>query len=454
MVQSTGPNRETLLIMTDVTMPAIQVYQWQEICREVAQINMPLFEIIESMAPEVRARCIKISYHYGDLIINNGVFHVPVASGKTIPLSSPEVPQWLRKSLSYCEVPLGLLLNKHIEVYVDMEESITPLNSMIKGQLIGLFEVLDAFDFAVTKPFWSVSAGIRSAFLLPKISERNRHMKLSRKFSIPNHTPTSYHDHWLIFQGLANVDEVKAQWKCEVLFFTNEWFEYPKDDPSGLKFLNFLYGRSWQQARFARDTVSLGLMWKRFTMLLDQKGLKPRPYLADTVKNMIAIAKGAAPAFVPSSDSEDPLPAQWIKEVYVDLYGLKEYLPTIMHLSNLKQSNNPAVYYSLSHPILLAGSESGRQGTAIMTDLRDLKLLLDTLKNSFATEEFHQIHNTLEGIQFDFYHTELDNFQDIQPVEDLIQEDTRFSQDTSYFPDRTICLSSPFLRGCVRTAML
>lgn len=430
---------------------AIQELTWQDVCEEIKNINKPLYDIIERVAPSSRMRFIKVRYQFGDLIVDNGVFQVPGARGELVPLTDPSVPSSLAAHLSYSAIPLGIILGKTIEIFIDLEHEIIPLNAMVKGMLFGVFELLDAMANDFSHPPWSVAAGVRSAFLLPRISEKSRHLKLCRKFNVPNTVPKTLQEQWPIFYSLSRMSEVKRDWQCEILFLSSEWFSQPKSAPDWLQLQNYLYFHSWRQAQFARDSVSLGLIWKKFATILAERSLRPRPYLADTVKNIIAIARGAAPAFIPADDSQDALPSKWIQQVYVEGYGIKDYLPTIMHLSNVRfEKPGGAVYYSLSYPILLAGAESGRVATAIMTDIRDLKLLLQTLEQAIFSKDIMINYNPLYNVSFEYYHTEHDHFEELQPSNLLAEVEPRFLNDLSAYPDRVFCSSSTFLRGCVR----
>ncbi|NEU34928.1 hypothetical protein GN156_30175, partial [bacterium LRH843] len=88
-----------------------------------------------------------------------------------------------------------------------------------------------------------------------------------------------------------------------------------------------------------------------FSVIQNSRNLKPNPYLLDTAKHLFAIALGEVPGYAPQLDDEQ-LPLRVLQQAYVESYGMKKYVPTILAPVNfsLETKSFPAVYYSLSYP--------------------------------------------------------------------------------------------------------
>jgi len=213
-------------------------------------------------------------------------------------------------------------------------------------------------------------------------------------------------------------------------------------------FYDHLYGTAWKQAQFAISKINSNLNWEVCADMIATRRLKPPPYLSDQIKHLLTIASGKWPGFKPALDDQTA-PISTLQDAFIEAYQLKKYIPTLMHIHLPCQDEKIAVYYSLYYPTLLEGTPRKQIASTIMLDLRNIKLLLDTLKINHKTDN---LSNTTipYSTQFDFFHIEKDKYQDIKPSNLIAEEDPTFSQEQKKFPDRVFCNTSPFWRGCIK----
>lgn len=425
---------------------------WAEIRDAVKAVNAKLCKVIDDIDPPEQFTLLLIKYKYGETIINKGQTQLP-DNDQTIPLNSEKLPKQLRDKLSYAPIPLGLLLNKSSEIFVGEEERIVPLKLLNPGHFFGLFEVIDQLTGCASTPIWSVAAGARTIFMLPKISETIAHNRLRKAChltaSVPKHLPL----HWAVFREIANRLHSKGNnWSSHVLFFTQKWFEKANysTDKDWLILYQHLLRNAWQYAQYSRDETDFGLMWQYFSVLLSKRNYRPRPYLINTLKHLINIARGSMPGFKPSDDSQLVAPTSLIQDAYIDVYGLKNYLPTLMHPANFATDPVRHLYYSLAFPTLLEDSNVlTRYVPNIIADQRELSNLINMFYES------NQSHRGLMSkTNYSFYHIEQDTHSGIQSSQDVAEANPGFLSDTKKYPERQLCTNSVFWRGCIEVSKI
>ena len=94
--------------------------------------------------------------------------------------------------------------------------------------------------------------------------------------------------------------------------------------------------------------------------------------------------------------NEDAAPIKCIQAAFVDIYNLKKYSPTIIHIVETAADKTVPVYYSLYNATLLAGTTKKQIFSTIMRDLRDIKLLLDTIQDTIKKQKIFK-NNILEA---------------------------------------------------------
>lgn len=426
----------------------LEELSWKEIREHVKQVAPELAAIIDKISPSDKYKLIRATYNYGDLIVNDGVLQLPDHQGKVWPITS--LNNELTQQLTYSPIPLFLTLEKANEVFVDTGVRIIPLNLFKPGSLLGLFETTDYLFQFDSKPSWSVTAGARSIIMLAKITESSGLRRLRSEFKLPASLRLNdLSDHANVFAAIAHHPNFKQAWQSQVLFFTKDWFDNHHNDPHWLALHRYFFKYTWQQAKFAISRIELSLGWETFVDAISSRKLKPTPYIADQVKHILSVAAGRSPGFRPNDQSQLVAPTQGLQEAFVDIYQLKQYLPTFMHPYTINAQDNQPAYYSLLFSTVLEGSPHNESSSTIMLDLREIKLLLDTAFERAASSQ-SRFSITLKNTTFEYFHVEADKFEEIQSSKLIPEKDPIFCEALSTFKDRSFCFTSAFWRGCIR----
>jgi len=427
----------------------LEEISWSSIREDVLAINSSLTEVIDDLYPGKKYTFYRAKYSYGAKIVDKGQFYLPKKDKTLLSINDERIPDSIKNKIGYSYIPLCLIMSRSNEVFVETNQRVVPLNFFYPGDMFGVFEVINQITQISSEPLWSVTAGARTSFLLPRISDAIGHNKIRKEFNIQTKPPETLFDHFEIFKAIAaHSSEVKDEWKNEVIIFTKEWFD--DSNNKSAKLYKFLLMLCWKQLQLFRDTVESNLCWSKFSEEMGNRNMKPRPYLVDMVKHLASIAHGAVVAFSPAVDSL-AVPIDSIEKAYIDIYGLKNYFPTIMQPA--KFNKRDPVYSSLSMPTLPESTPYMRNAPSIMDDERELKRLIQIFSESVSRYPRLTTDDPIYCTKYDFYHTDDDPFLEINNSRKIITEDERFLSNSEKFKNRVMCSNSPFFRGCIRVSL-
>ena len=316
---------------------------------------------------------------------------------------------------------------------------------------MGLFESMDTLYCEPSSAAWSISAGAKTLFMLPKLNERSGFRRLRMAYDIdPNLQPRYLTDHWQLFQAMARHENFGQPWQNEILFFTKNWLFHPKMDIDWMKFKDYLIKNAWHQIQFAVSKVSVNLTWEHCSKVIATRNLKPIPYLVDHIKHILLIALGRWSGFKVADTNHQVAPIDGLQHAITEIYGLKNHIPTILHLSQTEQPINRPLYYSLSFPTLIEGLPQRINNTSTrMIDIRDIKQIIDVLIPTFEALRGTSA-SALEHRCFEYFHVESDPYGEILSSKQLPSLDEGLLALQKKPPYRSFCATSQFWRGCVR----
>ncbi|MDR1057140.1 MAG: hypothetical protein LBL17_00990 [Coxiellaceae bacterium] len=194
------------------------------------------------------------------------------------------------------------------------------------------------------------------------------------------------------------------------------------------------------------------MCWESFAATISARRLQPKPYLIDQVKHLLSIVDKNFSGFVVTDDSQESAPTSGLQKAFIEVFMLKQYLPTIMHICmpNDDIIKPTYVYYSLNFPTVLEGSPTKRNTSTIAKDLRDIKLSLETLKANLKNNIWHKPNKITRDAELNYFHYVRDPYHQIQSSENIILEDKSFLRDKTIYPTRSFCATSSFFSGCIR----
>ncbi len=429
---------------------AIEKLFWKDI-KDYITDEPELVEIIDQLAHDNNYPIYKVSYSFAAEIFKQGIFHLPDRkTGKTIAITDSRIPKDILEALNYSALPLGILLgNGGVEVFAELEDRVFSLAYFTSGLNLGVWET-----FAYPTPF-TVTAGARSLFMLPKTMEAEGYKRLKQRFGVTTPLSNNVFDQWHIFKEIINHKNFQESWSCDIFFLTTPWLKNLKTDPKLRNLYNFLLRRAWQHTEYSRNKMMLDMVWESFSRILTKNRIKPNTHIVDTLKHLIFVTTGALPAFSPAF-SHKAAPIDELLKVYLENYELKTYAPSLMqpyHFS-IATAADP-VYYSLQVPTYLESTPKYRSPNSARADLSDLIELMDRFMQEFirknlSNDNLHHIHDILSMVQFDYFHSEEELDKGIYSSKELPTEDARFLYMPSGYENRSFCHRALFARGCVR----
>lgn len=435
-----------------ITNRELSILTWKDARADVLKTNKELAQLIDAINPNDDYKFIKVSYLYGDVFVKNGITQYPCKNA-LIPLSDPSIDKTVQQELSYSPMPLFLMLEKDNELFFDTGKRIIPINLFQKGNLSGIYEAMDYMMGKKPEPIWSFCAGSRSIFMLPKITDKVGLKKLHMTYDIPTTIQIKkLSDHWDIFKHIAQNENSTQPWRSSVLFFGKKWLENKYNSQEWSNFKDYLLKIIWDQANYSIEKVKFNIYWESFAEIISARRLQAKPYLIDQVKHLLSIVAGNFPAFTVMDDSQESAPTKYLQKAFTEHYELKQYLPTLMHacMPNNSAVKPPYMYYSLSIPTVLEGSPLKKSTSTIINDLREIKLMIETLKTRSKTNHFFKTNRIIQNVKMDFFHYKNDAYNQIRASENIPTEDNSFLKDKDVFPSRIFCPTSPFFSGCIR----
>ena len=425
---------------------------WQEAREYIAGVQPKLAEAIDELSPDDSYTLYKVTYPYGQHLYQNGQLHLPLSQTESVPITDERLPSQMRTHFQQEIMPLGVVLDKSAELFLTANERLFPFGRFDRGAVFGLWTVLAPEISCERGKLWGITAGARSAFMLPKVTDAVMHKRLKRDYGIFQDPPRQLAEHWDVFKAIAARNAKRDPWNLEIIYFSKRWLEH-KEDKAWRLFRGFLLEIAWRSSAFSRSVMTHDFVFSCAQMA---KNLKPNPYLADTAKNLMYIASQDAIGFQVARDDQFA-PVSQFQKAYIESYGLKAYWPTVIHLG-YGNSTNPLdpVYYSLQFPTLIDFSPKSRKLASKIEDLRELKHIMKVSIEEIKRDQLGlgespvSLCRTLAGSRFNFYHSEQDPFDELTHTSAIAERDQALMAEAKAYPGRVFCENSPFLRGCIR----
>ena len=433
---------------------AIEVLEWSQVRQRV---NPKLAKIIDEFHPSKQHSFVKIRYPYGVDIKRKGKFLLPTENYTLKPFNEYPTPS-IKKLLNYNAAPIAVILDKYIEVYIQSPDGRTvPYKIFGPGVTFGVWEIMEMPKIILRQGWsWSISAGAKTIFLLPKISDTAGHNRLKQKYGIKSYLPDSIFGHHEIFTELAQANREEHPWFVELLVFSAKWFEPQEKNIGWVKLQLYWAQEAWHQMLHWSNKVYFDLSWETFLLELNQRKIKMDTYLLDTLKHLISIAFGIIPGFKIAGD-ESAAPTKLIEQCYINDYGLKIYAPVIMQPAFLQINHrDDAVYYSLQIPTLPQKLPIIKNFTSTMRLIRELKNLLEIFLET-ANKWPEPLAKTgrydfLKHITFDYFHSDFDKLKSIMPIDAMLKADPTLRKHEKLYPDRLFPENGSFLKGCIKVS--
>lgn len=433
---------------------------WDSVRSRVHKVAPEFAKLVDKLSPDKSFHLYLAYYPYGELIGDTVSPFLPMIAGGNYRLSDANAPKDIIKNLGYGQnsSPLGMLLEKSLEYYIDLKK----LNISIPWQIYSPGSFFPLARFLKNKSgrtyspngLLTVVSGTRSAFMLPKIGSSPNHLMLRRHYNnVRPKPPKDLSEHWQIFKDIINSNHSENDWRSCVLYFSQKWLDKIHNDNEWAPVKGYFLELASHKFEYEKNQIYYNIA---YSLIQYSNNLKPNPYLIDTACHLFAIGTGAVPGYSPAIDDHS-LPLDLLQNAFVESYGLKKYIPTIMqpHHFNFEDALTKPIYYSLNHPSTLSFSPKSRKDSSTLFEMDELMHIV----NIFQKELSHDnnilsdtvISEIAKNVEFNFFHNRTSTHDNILDSDTIINFDSRFAQKNTKFsaPESIFSSDAPFLRGCI-----
>ncbi|MFN8771054.1 MAG: hypothetical protein ACK5WP_09360 [Neisseriaceae bacterium] len=435
---------DKLLSVTEIT--------FDNLIEAIASTNPSLSLALAKLDDDNEYTFYKASYRFGDKIINNGKCYLPLADGGTISFDNEALPDKLKDDLSFKkdnhEDPLGFVVSRTSEFYLPGNDGVQPNKLINPGSIFGIARATDdvASETSTSVLELNLNAGARSLFMLSKISDKTRHVRLQKEYGILTPPPLSPQEHWNIFVEIANA--TNSEWRCEIIYFPRAWINKLKTDDWALlsnKLLS-LHRSSYNILHRSSE------IWKKaFDEIDHEKKLTYyNPQSLTIAKQLFVLAANAGAGFRPATN-DDSAPIGLLTKVYNEVYNRNEEdknSAVIMEPSKLNVNDNNPIYYSINYSPFSQENLQASNKRSQISLLEDVRRITEYYSTAIleTKSNVQSLYNTAQNARFSFYHTDPDNYPKIHNSKIVPESDPRFIDGLQGdFPS-----SSTFFRGCIR----
>jgi hypothetical protein len=446
-----------MFTMQDEKKGLVKTY-WENVRYRVQKVAPEFTKLIDSLSPNKTFPLYLAYYPYGEFKSDTISPFLPTIEGGSYRLSSANIPKDVSTHLGYGNnsSPLGMLLENTLEYFIDLPilNLTIPWKILSPGAFFPLgriFQNQSSTRTYASNSILSLVAGSRSVFMLPKIGCLTNHFSLQKNCNVQSLPPKSHYDHWTIFKEIIRNNK-DCNWRSCILYFSKKWQEKINQDKAWDRVKRLLLEKAWNNFEYERNSIHYNIA---YSLIQYKRNLKPNPYLADTTCHLFTIALGAVPGYAPIC-SEELLPLKVIQDAFVDSYGMKKYIPTVIGPKHLYiEKEKLPVYYSLQIPTTLSFSPKSRKISSTIFEMRELKHIVSVFTSELSKENALLsdtiISEAAKKIEFIFYHNKHDKHNYILPASEILSCDKRFgvSYATNYAKESIFSADAPFVRGCV-----
>jgi hypothetical protein len=428
---------------------------WEDVQNLSHKVNPEFTDIINELAPDKKHWLLKVSYPYGSSVMQRSILTLPNAKGILVPITDPSISREIQEGIGYNlnSNPVSLVLKNSFEIFLPLEDRTIPLSGVIEpGTTFGAWRVLSPETTEQPVFIWEMTAGSRSVFMLPKITEELKHKKLEKKLGVRVGSPRTLMQHFDVFKAIANnqaVDE-DTRWSAEILYFSKEWFQH-LEDPKWSKFYQYFYRSGWAANEIWRNQPLWNLV---FSLVLKDYEAKPNAYIMDTAKYLLNMGVGALYGFGPATNTVAG-PFDLIQMVYKEIYDIKNYPPIIMQpkLFDFKKESANPVYYSLQFPNSLEFKPSSRMRTSIISDLHEIRSLMLRYERDLLSDKFNLGGTSFSELflkaKLDYFHSGVDLHEGMIDSANMA-EDVNLRKTLDGIIHEEFPGSCLFGKGCIR----
>jgi len=434
---------------------SIEEVRWQDIAKQVKKVAPDIYDAINQLEIDSSCKLYKVRYPYGAMIIGQeGIFNLPNKYGELVPITDISISKNLQTDLNYNwnAIPMGLIMDGHVELFLEDQKDYIEPHGIYREGILALRAVLDQHcspqDRSYhAKRFFRMTSGSRYVYSLASIFDAASFKRLKNYFHLSIDKSQVKHDVWGLFRELANSEEFKTEWYTEILFFSKKWLHHPKNE-AWKSFRLALFEMSWKASEYERNRKLLSRIWN-----IHKSNKKISDYVFQMIQYIAEAALGRAALYKPIDASNMAGPFTDCVDVLMNVYGLKKYVPIIVHTGYYDHHQPQAGYLSVQKPCVLVTEKKVSSRDNLIVEVREIrKAMLEFIKE--IKEGVLRVEDTpfyhLQEINFDFYHSDMDIYNEFYPSREIFSGDKRVEDLLDACSNKEIPFRNDLLRSCIK----
>lgn len=291
--------------------PTTERISWADIKQTIKTLNPSFYDHLENIKPEDNLPLSIIRHPYGHTIPN---------------------------------APLIFVLDKQIEQYIDMVNYPTPWKILSPGDFFSteLNTNIDSDQRLYPTNILSTISGIKDIHLLSLHGTTQDFYQLRRKYDIPAEiSPANPLNHFAIFKHL--IEKEGITWHSSVLVFGDEWKKNIEQNQRWWPFKKYLVEHAMKSNQALRFSPFLDFAIQDITRSMN---FKLKPFVLDTVKQLLFIATGQNLGFRPINTSEG-FPVHEVSETLKN--ASRELLSDLVFMQAAIANPHDFIYHSITY---------------------------------------------------------------------------------------------------------
>jgi hypothetical protein len=434
---------------------SLRLTSWAKIKERVMALHPKLCTALNDIPHVDDFRVMTVQYPFGAEILKDGVFQLNLDC-EVMPHDDERIPLEIKNHLNYPwqVLPVSMVLTHSFDSFIPTPSHIMPYQMLGPGEILSLLTIFDRKDaYGIFQSTHCATAGCRSLFTLPKISDATYNQKLKHAYNVNEHTcPKTYTDQWALFHELATAEKFHDGWYCELLIFPRRFFEVIRETP---ELRSLLLQEVWGFTAFSRNLSSYDILWSCYIEKAVDSAARHHPGIIETVKHLIKIALLEVPGFAPTID-DTAGPVTKLMDTLINTYKIRYHMPIFMELS--QYDGRHPVYYSLHRHTFAHSFQSQHSFQHTRQELIEIKHILEDFRDHVLGNklpfdlEGSSLATMFSTTDFDFFHPQGEG--ELRSDIDMIAtDDPRFTELMAQFPcKRTLKFpsSAAFFHGCIR----
>ncbi len=429
---------------------------WSQARVKIREVNAEFVDLVDAIGPDDSFTIFFAKYPYGSQILKNGKMYFPSKHGPLIGFHDARMDPRVREMLGYAYEtnPVSMVLEKSLDLYIPTEDRNVLFGLIEPGVLFGvwhLFERLSGQSMTFTPvSIWDMTAGARSIFALPKLSDAVAFQRLQHQFDLEMDPPQNLEDQWNIFKAIANHPKFEEPWMLEIAFFPVKWAE-AIHLPKWYALKDHAAYQAWRGSSFWRNQFCWDLTFSR---IQGNREIKPAPYFSDIVAHLFALSAGAAAGLRPMTTSK-AAPIKGLMRALESIYRTP-YAPILMGPDNFSvfDPNATPIYYSYQYPTAIKLSEAPNVRHSILDKLYHTRALLNKYLHDLQIGDLKiegsALYEIAKLIEVNFCHSSGKEPYKMMEISHIINTDPNFQKALALCENKAIAPMPACLNGCVQ----